>query len=148
MNRTFFLVVFLVLPLFLTGCSDHVSISGRVTYSDDGSPLELGRVVFEPEKGIFHARGEIGADGKYSLSTNKPGDGLPPGKYRVYVDDTSRWVTNPDGRSGIEIPLIETKHNYADTSGLVVDVDRKTKKFDFQVDRAPGSKELLSKHGF
>jgi len=136
MKRKLFLVAFIVLPFFLIGCSDHVRLSGQVTYSDDGAPLETGRVLFEPESGSFHARGTIGTDGRYTLATHKPGDGLPPGKYRVYLEDTSRWETPPGAERSVEMPLIESKYNYPDSSGLVLDVNRSTRKFDFQVDRA------------
>ena len=141
MKRTLFLVVFIVLPLFLSGCSNHVPLTGRVTYSDDDTPLEIGRVIFEPETGTFHARGNIGADGRYKLATNKPGDGLPPGKYRVYLTDTSQWISNNEARTSVEVPFIESKFNSPDTSELVIDVKRSTRTFDFKVDRAPDSKK-------
>jgi len=32
--------------LALTGCGDKVALSGKVTYSDDGSPLPIGTVFF------------------------------------------------------------------------------------------------------
>ena len=137
MNQTFRLVVFVWLPLFLIGCSDHVSLSGRVTYSDDGTPLETGTVFFEAE--TFQARGPIGADGKYTLATHRPGDGLPPGRYKVYVGGASRYDTRSDG-SITQVMLITYDYAGPDTLGLVVDVDRSTRTFDFQVDRAPGSR--------
>ena len=113
----------------MIGCSNHVSLSGRVTYSDDGTPLEAGTVIFQAEK--FYARGDILADGKYSLATHRPNDGLPPGKYQVFVNMAVR------SEAGSEIPLITSKYTSIETSGLEVDVNRSTKTFDFQVDRAP-----------
>ena len=123
--------------LFLVGCSNHVSLSGRVTYSDDGTPLEAGTVIFQPvvEPEKFYARGEIREDGKYVLATARPNDGLPPGKYQVYVSSAYRVVNET------EVPIITSKYTSAETSGLEVDVDRSTKTFDFQVDRAPGTKQ-------
>jgi len=138
MNRTLFLIAFIVLPLLLIGCSNHVQLSGTVTYSDDGTPLETGMVVFETE--TFYSRGVILEGGKYTLITHKPKDGLPPGKYQVYVNGAIRSELLPDGTVAAEIPLITSKYSSPDTSGLEIDVDRSTKTFDFQVDRAPGSK--------
>ena len=135
MNKTFFIAILFLLPVFLVGCSDHVHISGRVTYSDDGTPLEAGTVIFETS--TFHARGEIGQDGRYTLATHRPGDGLPPGMYRVYVATAFRYETPPGSERSIEIPLIAPQFTEAATSGLEVNVDRNTRTFDFQVDRAP-----------
>ena len=139
MKRTLFLLAFVLFPLLLIGCNNQVQLSGQVTYSDDGTPLETGRVIFDSDK--FYARGDIGESGRYVLATHKANDGLPPGQYRVYVADAMRSVTNPDGNSGYEVPLIAPKHTSAETSELVVEVNRPTKTFDFQVDRAPGSKK-------
>ena len=129
-------LIVILLPLLLIGCSSHVSLSGRVTYSDDGTPLEAGTVIFQPEVGAdkFYARGDIGKNGQYVVATFNPKDGLPPGKYHVFVNAASTWDNN------VETSLITGKYASAETSGLVLDVDRSTKTFDFQVDRAPGSK--------
>jgi hypothetical protein len=59
---------------------------GKVTYPD-GKPVTAGMVVFE-SKGQDRpvtARGEIQSDGSFRLSTHRPGDGVPPGKYRALV---------------------------------------------------------------
>jgi hypothetical protein len=80
--------VALLLLLGVTGCGGKsYPVHGKVTYPD-GTPLTEGLVVFEQQqeggKAIM-ARGDIQPDGTYRLSTNKPGDGVPPGKYRVMV---------------------------------------------------------------
>ena len=137
MNRALLFVI--VLSLFFVGCSDHVSLSGRVTYSDDGSPLESGTVVFETKN--YFARGEIGKDGKYVMATMRPNDGLPPGQYQVYVNGAYRYEVPEGGGLANEILLITHKYTSPETSGMVIDVDRSTKKFDFQVDRMPGTKK-------
>jgi hypothetical protein len=138
MNRTIFLIAVAMLPFFLVGCNNHVFLSGCVTYSDDGTPLEAGTVVFETE--TFHARGEIGKNGEYTLATVRPEDGLPPGKYKVFVNGAFRVDVKPD-RTFTEVQLIASKYASTETSGLEVNVDRSTKRFDFKVDRAPGSKK-------
>ena len=47
-----------------------------------------GLVVFERVGGgePIVARGQIQSDGTYELSTHKPGDGVPPGKYKVLLN--------------------------------------------------------------
>lgn len=129
------LSITLLLSLTLLGCSNHVQLSGRVTYSDDKTPLEAGTVIFQTE--TFFARGDIGADGKYILSTQKTNDGLPPGKYQVFVNSAYRY----EASSGVETPLITSKFASPETSGLTVDVDASTKTYDFEVDRMPGTKK-------
>jgi len=138
MNKIILLFIAFTLPLFLVGCSDHVQLSGQVTYSDDGTPLEAGTVIFQTD--TFQARGSIGAEGRYTLATLKEGDGLPPGKYTVYVNSAFRGELPPGAAFPVQIELITPKYASPDTSGLEVDVDRSTRTFDFQVDRAPGSK--------
>jgi hypothetical protein len=124
----------------LIGCSNHVKLSGRVTYSDTGEPLEAGTVIFLAESETFQARGEIGQNGSYVLATLRENDGLPPGNYRVYVNSAYRYETRENAPT-TEIRLITDKYTSPETSGLMFKVDHVTKKFDFQVDRAPGSKK-------
>ncbi len=59
-----------------------VPINGVVTL--DGKPLSSGVVQFQPAVGQ-PATGEIGDDGSFTLSRYVPGDGVPPGTYRVAV---------------------------------------------------------------
>ena len=103
------------------GCSDgrpqRVPVSGQILI--DGQPLSAGAVRFTP-KGGRPATGEIGRDGRFSLSTFGPGDGCPLGVHRVSViafeqvgSTTRRW---------------NTPKNYAspDTSGITQTIDGPT----------------------
>jgi len=57
-------------------------VKGKVTYK--GEPVKGGSVVFSPlSEGGKAASSEIQQDGTYTLSTNRPGDGVKPGRYRV-----------------------------------------------------------------
>ena len=67
---------------FLVGCSDRVTVSGRITFPD-GEPLTIGSIVFESE--AHQAYSYIGADGSYSLGEVEPGDGVRPGEYKVRI---------------------------------------------------------------
>jgi hypothetical protein len=140
MQKIFFNFFIMLLLIGLTGCSNHVKLSGRVTYSDTNEPLEAGTVIFLAESETFQARGEIEKNGSYVLATLRENDGLPSGNYRVYVNSAYRYETQENAPT-IEIRLITDKFTSPETSGLVFQVDRSTKKFDFQVDRAPGSKK-------
>ncbi|MDR1962501.1 MAG: carboxypeptidase-like regulatory domain-containing protein [Planctomycetaceae bacterium] len=72
----------LILLLTLTGCSDKIKLSGKVTYPD-GEPLKTGTIMFS--KPDFLARAHIKADGSYDVGSLSAKDGLPPGKYKVFI---------------------------------------------------------------
>jgi hypothetical protein len=95
-------------------------VRGKVTYPD-GKPVTEGMVVFESkgqEKAVT-ARGEIQSDGSYTLSTYKPGDGAPLGKYRVLVSPKfdPNSVDRPtkaqpfDPKSGLEFEVTASGPN-------------------------------------
>ena len=72
----------------LAGCGAGMQpVKGKVTLAD-GKPAAGSQVVFESEQEgkKISARGDVGLDGSYELSTFKPGDGVPPGKYKVQVN--------------------------------------------------------------
>ena len=73
----------IVLCLFAFGCGKNLSVTGMVTYSDNGEPVKFGMVVFTGEKEI--GRSAI-KNGKYSIGLIKDGDGVPPGTYTVSSD--------------------------------------------------------------
>jgi len=135
-------IMIAVLLGVIVGCGKgYVPMGGTVTFSDDGSPLTKGTVIFDT--GVHHARGELNAQGQYTLSFDKPGSGLPKGTYGVYVTDAlvpDGTVASPDSSGSYERPkyknLIDPKFHSAATSELKFDVDGTKKTFDFKVDRA------------
>jgi len=89
MKHVLFTLAFACLFIAVAGCGKgHVKMSGRVTYSDTGEPLELGTVSFT--NGTIQARGVLDKDGKYVIGMLSAGDGLPPGTYNVYVANAYR----------------------------------------------------------
>jgi hypothetical protein len=60
-------------------------VKGRVTYA--GKLVTEGRVTFYPEAGRM-ALGTIAADGTYTLTTFKPGDGALIGPHKVAIHAT------------------------------------------------------------
>ena len=124
----------LFIILLITGCgSGHVSMGGRVTYSDNGQPLEQGTVSFQTE--TFQARGEITADGRYTIGSLGSTDGLPPGTYQVFITGSEDIEIDGDGMAIRTTHRIEPKFASPDTSDLTVTVDGSTRQFDFQVNR-------------
>lgn len=65
------------------GLEGLVEVTGLITYQ--GSPIEGATVAFVPESEGRAASGLTDADGKFKLTTLKPGDGARPGRYKVTV---------------------------------------------------------------
>ena len=153
--RAFCLLFFFVLTA-MTGCGNGlVDLRGKVTFSDDDSPLTTGYVYLDDGQTL--ARGKINADGTYTVGTNSDKDGLAPGNYRVYIthaigpDPSGAFETSfrpmgaanasannssgADSRLRRMIPLIDQKFTRVETSGLSITVDRSTKEFNIKVDR-------------
>lgn len=74
----------LLVAMSLTGCGENVSVSGHVTFEDDGKPVTAGKVVFVGYETL--ATGPLNKDGYYRLGTLKKKDGILPGTYKVYVE--------------------------------------------------------------
>lgn len=119
---------------FLSGCSDNVKVTGKVTLLN-GNPVTRGQILFEKEG--FVAWGEIQKDGTYRMGTIKPGDGIPTGDYGVYftgvMKDSSQTVQNPSKNKSapamglsMPIPLLDKKYDSAKTSGLTCSVTKST----------------------
>ena len=126
--------------LFFCGCGGKLPFGGTVTYSDDGSPVTRGTVILRTP--TFIAQGAIQEDGTYTIGTNNATDGLPPGTYQVTVVGTEDNIFLPANPNDVNsftiaklIPKVDPKFENPETSGLSATVDRKTRKFDIQVDR-------------
>ena len=113
------------------GCSSSglYSVTGKVT-DQTGQPIEgLTGSEVSFEGGSSSSVGEIKADGSFTLYTNKPGDGVPPGEYKVYFPrrriDSEREAPQS----------IEGKFEKPETSGIEVKVEPKSNTFDFKLNR-------------
>lgn len=88
------LVVLVLAVVATTGCSDDkglsmVPVSGTVTFDGQPCPAE-GKVGFVPLKSAEglprrQGSGTFDLEGRYSVGSFKPGDGLIPGTYSVRV---------------------------------------------------------------
>ena len=138
-HHTLLPLVMLGLSLSLFGCtSSKVGMSGQVIFSDDKTPLTKGTVCFESTS--YVARGRLNQNGEYTLGSESEKDGLPPGRYRVYiigasVEETPANADSDERAISIPRPLISTKYAKGATSGITLEVDASTRRFDFEVDR-------------
>ncbi len=93
-SRVFLFMLAVGCACSLVGCGGSglpiVPVEGRVTF--DGGPCPThGMVCFapiEPAKGLPKrpGTGKFDTDGKFTVTTLRPGDGLIPGRYRVRID--------------------------------------------------------------
>jgi hypothetical protein len=133
----------LLLGIALTGCgSGNVLLKGTVTFSDDGSPLSCGIVMFD--NGIVNARGAVNPDGTFTVGSLKANDGLPPGEYRVSIVSAQILLPCPeneddDPENNVYPPpaeqLIDKRYESFETSGLTVKVDPASKTYNISVER-------------
>ena len=125
-RKTLTTILLLLLVFGFVGCSRHPSLSGKVTFSDDGSPLTVGTVVFLSD--TYTARGRLTSDGSFTVRSDTY-RGIPPGTYRVYIEDAIRFDEH-----GRNVPLIDGKYFRPETSGLTITVDG-SQTFDIVVER-------------
>lgn len=116
------------------GCSTagYYPVRGRVV-DPQGQPipgLEASQIVFSMVDGPTSSVGEIAADGSFTMFTERPGDGVPPGKYYVHIP---RRYLDPEHPAPL---AIENKYERPDTSGLEATVEAKKNDFEFKVNTA------------
>lgn len=136
MHRRCLLIAALLCLVSATGCGvSHYPVYGTVTL-EDGTPLTRGLVVFETEPAegqtVFMARGEVKSDGSYRLSTSKPGDGVPAGKYRVLISPMD-LSDLPDEEK--KLPF-DNKYLHFDTSGLRFEVKSGSNEYPIRLAKA------------
>jgi hypothetical protein len=139
MTRSFLIFVLLLGLNFgclnLSGCNGkQVGLSGKVVFSDDGSPVTFGTVCFATS--TFQAKGEIKKDGTFTMGSIGTSDGLPPGTYQVGI----LGVTEDIGGESI-YSILDPKWNSPSTSNLTITVENTTRNLEIKVDRNPESRE-------
>lgn len=123
-----------IILVAVSGCSNYVKVGGKITFSEDGSPLTTGTVCFQSDSHM--ARGAVKNDGTYTMDSVKKNDGLPPGTYKVFIADAYRVVGEiPEDREAEVDLLIAEKYTSASRSGWTVEVSQSSRSFDFQVER-------------
>lgn len=132
--------VLLLIQLFCIGCGNFQRLGGTVVYSDDETPVADCQVVFTD--GVYNSRGTTNEKGEYTVTSMKPGDGIPRGEYKVYIGGAeiieTKFIDGTEHTTSIS--LIDGKYRSPETSGLTFTADGKTRRFDIKLDRAGSAK--------
>ncbi|MDR1385091.1 MAG: hypothetical protein LBJ67_14755 [Planctomycetaceae bacterium] len=105
MKLQYSFILTLICVCFVSCSGKNFPLKGKVTY-EDGTPLTKGTVNFSSETSL--SRAKIQSDGSYVVGTLKETDGIPRGKYKVYI-------------TGAEEPIeSKTKQTQKDSMGNTV----------------------------
>jgi len=118
--------------LCLTGCSNNMAVTGQVTYSDNGEPVQSGMVVFSGDKEM--GRGVI-KNGRYSIGLTTDGGGISPGTYSVSSNSLPSLAYEEVDMFGNRSTVQpEPKELYYTKEPKIVEVT-KSMTYDFTVER-------------
>lgn len=132
-RRTIPLLVVMALLAFIAGCSDGTiyPVSGQLVDSEGKPIAEMagGSVEFDSVDGKTSANGSIDEQGRFRLTTSDPFDGAHKGKNRVAITRPYQGADTPLP------PVIHTKYENFETSGLEVNVEEKSNDIKLTVER-------------
>ena len=123
-----------VLALLAVGCaSGRYPVGGRVAY-EDGTPVESGTVIGEAtvDGKAVGVQGNIEKDGSFTWGSEKPGDGAPPGTYKVLV--MPRALGDAELSEGKQ-PAVAGKYTKFETSGITFEVKPEKNVLNITVSR-------------
>jgi len=146
---TLVLSVWVVLSVF-TGCSSEGGLSGLYqcegTVTLNGSPVVGASVTFYPDNAGGEARvagGSTDAQGKFTVTTLKPSDGLYPGTYKVTVikyEEYGPEAPPTKGDDGEMIPggravknVLPAKYEKQDKTELTANIEKKKNTVNFEL---------------
>ena len=102
-------------------------VDGQVLLPD-GKPLTTGRVTIVPtstEGKALPASGDIGIDGRFTLTTRDPGDGAAAGDYKVRIDAPPLPAIS--GKSKLRFPQ---KYSDIDNTDLAITIKSEPNRLD------------------
>ncbi len=105
-----------LLSLTLVGCGGvgvpPVPVSGKVQWQ--GKPVADATITFLSKTGGRSASSRTSSDGTFTLTTNKTGDGAPPGDYAVTI---AKVEAKGGGSAGVDISKGDFGADYGQMMG-------------------------------
>ncbi len=101
-----------ILLLLLCGCGEGgpslVPVEGRIT-RDGGEWPARGAMAFHPVEVAegaprLYGMAEFEPDGRFTVTSFRPGDGLAPGRYKVTVESWQQWPSEASPGVGSYVP--------------------------------------------
>ncbi|MCC6508226.1 MAG: hypothetical protein IT423_03910 [Pirellulaceae bacterium] len=135
-----YLLLFCTTMCAVLGCGNGmpqtVRVTGTVTF-DGQKPPGPGIVYFLPQEPagdlpLRPATGDFDAEGRYAAMTFEPGDGMIPGKYKVYIEC---WEQAPNMEGKPVKSFVPKKYQNAETSGIEINLttDSASREENFNV---------------
>jgi hypothetical protein len=126
----------ILLCLSIVGCGDSgATVTGKVIYEKDNSPMSQGTVIFVADNGHF-AKGGVQGDGSFRLKTGSSNVGIEPGKYNVSITPPDTSAARENGI--IVPPIVDARFLSPQTSGLQYDVKPGKNDFTIKVSKPAG----------
>lgn len=116
-------ILALLMGVGLWGCGGKpgpvlVQLSGTILF--EGQPIPPGTLTFVPKEGKGPtATGTVADAGRFTVSTHSPGDGIPPGVYRIRVES---WETPPTMGGPPAKSAVPERYTNLNTTDLTLDV--------------------------
>lgn len=121
----------------LSGCSGLYPVEGQLVWPDGKPATDLAgsQVMFESEENQTVSRSVVQPDATFRLTTEKPEDGVPPGKHRVYIVESRAGFTG-EGQGQAARPKLHDRFGRPESSGLEVTVPPETNPVVLKVERS------------
>ncbi len=119
----------------LSGCGGDLktySVPGKLAYQD-GTAVPGASIVLQTTVGdkVISARGMATPDGRFTLTTFKPGDGVVAGDHQVSISP----LPAPDGAKPAQPPVPNQYWDFT-TSGLTTTVTPQTSEIVLTINRS------------
>ncbi|HZN33669.1 MAG TPA: carboxypeptidase-like regulatory domain-containing protein [Pirellulaceae bacterium] len=127
--------IWLIASVLFAGCGPGlVPVEGRVLLEDQ--PLADAQVLFLPKSGGRPATGKTNAEGQFTLTTNRPSDGVRPGEYQVAVTALQVLYVRPtDGSEYAEqkVWIAPERYSKPAESGLAATISPEANRPTFEL---------------
>lgn len=129
--------------LLLCGCGRSgpalVTVEGTITHNGGEWPAR-GTLAFEPVEVAagaprLYGMAEFQQDGRFAVTSFRPGDGLAPGRYKVMVESWAEWPSETSPGKGSYVP---PAYRDAATTPLEVTVPAGQRRVRVELDVAGG----------